>query len=564
MSNTMSDKNSVNFTRREFLGTVAAAAAFTIVPRSVLGGPGYTAPSDMVNLAGIGVGSQGGGDIQNIATPDVPIKRRPFGGGGMLMQPYAGIQPPRRERRASDNPVQMGDAEKQSFKHANIYALCDVDHDYSGHILAGYPKAKKYTDFREMIDKEKEIDAVLIGTPDHTHAVIAAYAMKAGKHVFVEKPMAKTIYETRFLRDLAKQTGVVTQMGNQGHNIEGTMQTVEWIQGGVIGDVKEVHLWTNRPMWRQGYFDRPAGVDIPSNLNYDVWLGPAPDKPYNPEMLHFAWRGLWDYGTGAMGDMGAHTFDAPIWALNLGMPTKIQATSTPYNKDYLPQSECVTYEFPARGNMPPVKVTWSDGGIKPARPAELEPNRQLREALYIGDKGLIMHGTHGAEPQLIPERPGFVAPEKTLKFPARGNMPPVKVTWSDGGIKPARPAELEPNRQLREALYIGDKGLIMHGTHGAEPQLIPERPGFVAPEKTLKRPSNIYVDFIEAIKEGRKAANDFEVSAKLTEIMLLTNIAVAAQRLDLTLEYDAENMRITNCPEANDYFHYEYRKGWSL
>ena len=329
--------------------------------------------------------------------------------------------------------------------------------------------------------------------PDHTHAVIAAYAMKAGKHVFVEKPMAKTIYETRFLRDLAKQTGVVTQMGNQGHNIEGTMQTVEWIQGGVIGDVKEVHLWTNRPMWRQGYFDRPAGVDIPSNLNYDVWLGPAPDKPYNPEMLHFAWRGLWDYGTGAMGDMGAHTFDAPIWALNLGMPTKIQATSTPYNKDYLPQSECVTYEFPARGNMPPVKVTWSDGGIKPARPAELEPNRQLREALYIGDKGLIMHGTHGAEPQLIPERPGFVAPEKTLK-----------------------------------------------------------------------RPSNIYVDFIEAIKEGRKAANDFEVSAKLTEIMLLTNIAVAAQRLDLTLEYDAENMRITNCPEANDYFHYEYRKGWSL
>ena len=337
MSNTMSDKNSVNFTRREFLGTVAAAA-FTIVPRSVLGGPGYTAPSDMVNLAGIGVGSQGGGDIQNIATPDVPIKRRPFGGGGMLMQPYAGIQPPRQERRASDNPVQMGDAEKQSFKHANIYALCDVDHDYSGHILAGYPKAKKYTDFREMIDKEKEIDAVLIGTPDHTHAVIAAYAMKAGKHVFVEKPMAKTIYETRFLRDLAKQTGVVTQMGNQGHNIEGTMQTVEWIQGGVIGDVREVHLWTNRPMWRQGYFDRPAGVDIPSNLNYDVWLGPAPDKPYNPEMLHFAWRGLWDYGTGAMGDMGAHTFDAPIWALNLGMPTKIQATSTPYNKDYLPQS----------------------------------------------------------------------------------------------------------------------------------------------------------------------------------------------------------------------------------
>ncbi|MDR0430019.1 MAG: Gfo/Idh/MocA family oxidoreductase [Tannerellaceae bacterium] len=500
MNNKKSEKQSVRFTRRAFLGTMASAAAFTIVPRSVLGGVGYTAPSDLINIAGIGIGSQGGGDIQNIATPDVPIQRRQGGSGGMLMQRYGGIQPQRQIRPQgggvanSDSPLQMGAADgKKSFKHANIYALCDVDHDYAGHIMAGYPKAKRYVDFREMIDKEKEIDAVLIGTPDHTHAVIAAYAMNAGKHVFVEKPMAKTIYETRFLRDLAKKKGLVTQMGNQGHNVEGTMQTVEWIQSGLIGNVTEVHLWTNRPMWKQGYFERPAGVVVPKNLNYDIWLGPAPEKPYHPDILHFAWRGLWDYGTGAMGDMGAHTFDAPIWALNLGMPTRIQATSTPFNDDYLPQGESVTYEFPARGNMPPVKVTWSDGGIKPARPAQLEANRQLREALYIGDKGMIMHGTHGAAPQLIPEKPGFVEPSKTLK-----------------------------------------------------------------------RPSNIYVDFVEAIKEGRKAANDFEISAKLNEIMLLTNIAVVSQRLNITLEYDAENMKITNCPEANDYFHYEYRNGWKL
>jgi len=493
MSNNPFKKSSTNVSRRQFLGTMASAAAFTIVPRSVLGGVGYTAPSDMVNIAGIGIGSQGGGDIQNIATPDVAIQRR-SGFSGMLMQRYGGIQPQRQGRRASDNPLQMGDADSQkSFKHANIYALCDVDHEYAGHIMAGYPKAKRYVDFREMIDKEKELDAVLIGTPDHTHAVIASYAMNAGKHVFVEKPMAKTIYETRFLRDLAKKTGLVTQMGNQGHNIEGTMQTVEWIQSGAIGNVREVRMWSNRPVWRQGYFERPSGVAVPSNLNYDMWLGPAPEKPYHPDILHFAWRGLWDYGTGAMGDMGAHTFDAPIWALNLGMPTKIQATTTPYNNDYLPQSETVTYEFPARGNMPPVTVTWSDGGIKPARPKELEADRQLREALYIGDKGMLMHGTHGATPELIPNDPGFVAPPKTLK-----------------------------------------------------------------------RPSNVYVDFIEAIKEGRKAANDFEVSAKLNEIMLLTNIAVAAQQLNITLEYDAENMKITNCPEANDYFHYEYRKGWTL
>ena len=487
-------KSETNFSRRDFLGTMAATAAFTIVPRSVLGGPGYTAPSDMVNLAGIGVGSQGGGDIQNIATPDVPIKRT-FDNmmNLMLIQPYAGIQPPKREMKMSDNPIQMGDANKKSFKYANIYALCDVDQNYAGHIFAGYPKAKKYTDFREMIDKEKEIDAVLIGTPDHTHAVIAAYAMKAGKHVFVEKPMCKTIYEARYLANLAKETGVVTQMGNQGHNVEGTLQTVEWIQSGVIGNVREVHLWSNRPIWRQGYFDRPAAESVPSNLNYDLWLGPAPEKPYSSQTTHFAWRGLWDYGTGAMGDMGAHTFDAPIWALNLGLPTRIQATSTPFNSEYLPQSESVTY--------------W---------------------------------------------------------FPKRGTMPPVTVTWMDGGLKPARPEELETGRELREALYIGDKGMLMHGTHGAMPELIPEDPDFVAPEKTLNRPSNIYVDFIEAIKEGRKAANDFSISSKLTEIMLLTNIAVVSQNLNMTLEYDAKNMKITNCPEANDYFHYEYRKGWSL
>jgi predicted dehydrogenase len=389
---------------------------------------------------------------------------------------------------------QMGEAGgEKSFKHANIYALCDVDHKYAGHIISGYPKAKLYHDFRKMIDKEKELDAVVIGTPDHTHAVIAACALRAGKHVFVEKPMAKTIHELRFLKKLAKETGLVTQMGNQGHNIEGTMQTVEWIQSGAIGDVSEVHLWSNRPVWAQGFLERPAAQPVPDNLRYDLWLGPAPEKGYNEACTHFAWRGLWDYGTGAMGDMGAHTFDAPIWALELGMPVKIQATTTPYTNDYLPQAETVTYEFAARGNKPPVKVTWMDGGIKPARPAKLESGRQLREALYVGTKGMLMHGTHGASPELIPEDPGFKEPEK----------------W-------------------------------------------------------LPRPSNVYVDFIEAIKEGRKAHNDFEIATRLTEIMLLTNVAVLSQQMNLTLEYDAANMKITNLPEADEFFHYEYRKGWEL
>jgi predicted dehydrogenase len=487
-----SNKRQKGLSRRDFIGkTTAAAAAFTIIPRHVLGGKGYTAPSDMVNVAGIGLGNQGGSDIMNIATPDVPVRRQGML-PGLKWNRNPGITPPRPPRQMAAN--QMGAAGgPETFKHANIYALCDVDHEYSGHIFAGYPKAKAYHDFREMIDKEKELDAVVIGTPDHNHAVIAAYAMRAGKHVFVEKPMAKTIHEVRFLKELARKTGVVTQMGNQGHNIEGTMQTVEWIQSGVIGDVTEVHMWSNRPVWAQGALTRPAGVTVPDNLKYDLWLGPAPEKPYSPETTHFAWRGLWDYGTGAMGDMGAHTFDAPIWALKLGLPVRIQATTTPFTLDYLPQSETVQYEFAAREGMPPVKVTWSDGGIKPFRPAELEADRQLGEALYIGTKGMIMHGTHGAMPELIPENQDFVAPEK----------------W-------------------------------------------------------LPRPKSVYVDFIEAIKEGRKAANDFEISTKLTEIMLLTNIAVISQQVNKTLEYDAENMKITNLPEADAYFHYEYRQGWSL
>ena len=481
--------------RRNFLKTMGAAAAFTIVPRHVLGN-GFMAPSDTVNLAAIGVGSQGGGDIQNIMTPEVPIDRtkQTRRRSNLSNGNYSGAIQRQMQRRASDNIVQMGDAGRREFHYANIYALCDVDWAYAGHIMAGYPSAKKYYDWREMLEKDRNnIDAVLIGTPDHNHAVIASHFMKAGKAVFVEKPMAKTIEECHYLAKLAKETGVVTQMGNQGHNVEGTYQTIEWIQSGLIGDVTEVHMWSNRPMWPQGYLTRGAEQPIPEDFNYDVWLGPAPMKPFNLDFTHFNWRGLWDYGTGAMGDMGAHTFDAPILALELGMPTKIQATTSPFNSEYIPLCEQVEYYFPARGKKPAVKVTWSDGGIKPFRPAELEPDRQLRECLYVGTKGMIMHGTHGASPELVP---------------------------------------LKKN--------------------------------FKAPKKTLARPDNIYVDFINAIKEGRKAKNDFEVSSKLTEIMLLTNIAVLSQQMNTTLEYDAEKMQITNLPEANQYFKAEYRKGWEL
>jgi len=489
--------------RRTFLGTTAtAAAAFTIIPRHVLGGPGFTAPSDLINVAGIGVGSQGGGDIQQVCSPDVPIERprRNYNGSPLTKEQIAAQEARMAEMRkrnpsATNDAVQMGAAGSKKINLANIYALCDVDHNYAGHILKGYPKAKVYSDWRELLDKEKSIDAVVIGTPDHTHATIAAAFMRAKKHVYLEKPMAKTIVECRKLAELAKETDVVTQMGNQGHATEGTRKTVEWIQGGVIGQVREVQLSTNRPMgfWPQGDLKRPAGMPVPANLNYDVWLGPAPQKDFNADALHFNWRGLWDYGTGAMGDMGAHIFDAAIWALNLGMPTKIQASSSPFSTDYMPLCELVTYEFPARGDMPAVKVTWCDGGLRPPRPEGLEAGRAMKDATYYGEKGIITHASHGAMPELIP----------------------------------------------------GNKE-------------------FKGPDASLPRTGNIFEDWIDAIKNGKKACNDFAVASKLTEIMLLTNIAVKHQRDNITLEYDAANMKITNIPAANSMFHYEYRTGWTL
>ncbi|MDO9341330.1 MAG: Gfo/Idh/MocA family oxidoreductase [Bacteroidales bacterium] len=497
-NNRISDKESKELSRRNFIGKVGAATAgFMIVPRNVLGGKGYKAPSDMINVAGIGIGARGAQDIQGIADPDVAIERPQRSSTG---QPYTPEQLAAQAARAAQRPgggpggqQRPPQAAREPRKLANIYALCDVDTAFAAHVFKGYPKAKVYTDWREMLEKEKSIDAVVIGTPDHNHAPIAAAFMRQKKHVYVEKPLCKTITECRKLAELAKQYDVVTQMGNQGHATEGTRQTVEWVQSGLIGFVREVHLSTNRPSWPQGNIPRPSAVPVPKTLNYDIWLGPAPNKPYNPELLHFNWRGLWDYGTGAMGDMGAHIFDAPIWALNLGMPTRIQATSSPYSTDYLPQAEWVTYEFPSRGYLPPVKVTWCDGGLRPPRPAELEPGRAVRDATYYGDKGIMMHASHGAVPELVPA-------DKDFK-----------------GVDP-----------------------------------------------WLPRTGDIYEDWIGAILAGKKSCNDFSISTKVTEIMLLTNIALLTKGSNVTLEYDAANMKITNLPEANQYFHYEYRKGWTL
>jgi predicted dehydrogenase len=369
-------------TRREFLGSTATAAAgLMIVPRHVLGGPGVKAPSDTLNIGCVGVGGQGSWDTRSVSSE-------------------------------------------------NVVALCDVDTMQIADFLKSdgndpqhvemYNKAKKYQDFRIMLDKEKNIDAITVTTPDHTHAVIAMTAIKMGKHLFVQKPLTHTIKEARELAKAAKKAKVVTQMGNQGHSGEGARLINEWIWDGAIGNVHEVHVWTNRPIWPQG-IDAPEEIpSVPSTLDWNLWLGPAPFRPYHPDYMPFRWRGWWDYGTGALGDMGAHLIDQPFWALKLGYPNTVQASSTRFTKDSYPVAEIVTYEFPARGKMPPVQLTWYDGGLMPPRPEMMEPGRKMGDdgggVLFIGSKGILMNSTYGRHPRLVPETKmqEYKRPEKTI------------------------------------------------------------------------------------------------------------------------------------------------------
>ncbi len=504
------------------MGSLGSIAALTIIPRNVMPGMGITQPSDLLNIAAIGIGMRGSENIRGIAEPDVPgiqatrTQSLPYPYTRDQLNDYLAGRTIRNAdgTRPSSNSL-SGPTDMSNFqeflakakeeagvvtakgKSANIYALCDVNLDSTAHNFKSYPNAKVYQDWREMLEKEKSIDAVIISTPDHNHATIASHFIREKKHVYCEKPLTKTIFEARKLAELAKEYDVVTQMGNQGHAREGTRQTVEWIQSGVIGDVREVYLSTDRPGWPQGDLPRPEALKIPKDLDYDTWLGPAPDKPYNPVVLQY-WRGFWDYGTGAMGDMGAHIFDAPLWALNLGYPKRIQATSSPFSKEFLPQSTWVTYEFAERFT------------------------------------------------------------------PGIGYMPPVTVTWCDGGLRPPRPVQLEDGRKIKDVVYIGDKGVIMHGTHGANPELVPAGRDLKEVKPWLSRTSNIYEDWIGAILNNKKSCSDFSWAAKVTEIMLLTNIALLTKGSDITLEYDSDNMKITNLPEANEYFHYKYRDGWIL
>ncbi len=442
-------ERSTRVTRRRFLGTTAATlATVTIVPRHVLGGPGHTPPSEKLNIAGIGVGGKGAGDIGAVSSE-------------------------------------------------NIVALCDVDEKQAGKTFEKYPQAKRYKDFRRMLEKEqKNIDAVVVATPDHVHAVASIMAIKMGKHVYTEKPLTHTIYEARMLTKAAREHKVATQMGNQGRSGEGIRLICEWIWDGAIGQVQEVHAWTNRPIWPQG-MDRPEETEpVPATLDWDLWLGPAPRRPYNSAYLPFKWRGWWDFGTGALGDMACHIIDVPVLALKLGYPKSVEAVSTKVNSETAPTASIIYYEFGAREGMPPVKMTWYDGELMPARPQELEKGRRM------GSR--------------------------------------------NGGV-----------------LFVGDKGKLMCGCYGKNPRLIPETAmqAYQRPPRTIERVEGHHKDWVNACKGGKPACSNFDYSGPLTEVILLGNLALRAGK---RLEWDGENMRVTNVPEANEYLHRQYRQGWSL
>jgi len=385
--------------RRDFMGAAAAVAAFTVVPQSVLGGAGNTPPSGKINLAFIGTGGQG---IVNL-------------------------------KRLLD------------FPEIRVIAVCDVNEvsDYSEFYFGGtagreparqiaeqsyakqqpsgtYKGVDTYTDFRQMLQERKDIDAVLVATPDHVHAVASMAAMKMGKHVYCEKPLTNTVYEARKLGEAARQYKVATQMGNQGQASEGTRLMCEWIWDGAIGPVREVLAWTDRPggRWPQGV-ERPTETPpVPKTLNWDMWLGLAPYRPYHPIYMPFRWRGWCDFGTGSLGDMGCHVLDPVFRALKLGHPTTVSAECTAFNRDSYPSASTVYYEFPARGDMPPVKLTWYDGGRLPQRPEELEAGRRMPESgtIFVGDKGKIISDEYSGAPRIIPETKmkAYKVPPKTL------------------------------------------------------------------------------------------------------------------------------------------------------
>lgn len=446
--------------RRRFLATtVAAAATVQIVPRHVLGGPNHTAPSEKLNIAGIGFGGVGSYNLAMCA------------------------------------------------KTEHIAALCDLDHRYAKKVFDQYPDAKRFKDYRELLGSDVDFDAVVIATPDHTHAVISAAAMHAGKHVYCQKPLTHDVYESRQLAKIAKETGVSTQLGIQGHSNEGLRLISEWIWDGAIGDVTEVEAWCSisyvphgHAAWSSPLGDRPkSGEPVPDGFDWESWIGPAPMRPYHSCYHPMVWRCWWDFGSGMMGDRGVHTIDAIVSSLKLPAPESIECTHVKGgNAEVHPEAARIEYRFPAREGFPPLKLTWREGE-DPPRPKELENGRE---------------------------------------YPLEGGV-----------------------------IYKGSQGMLMNDVYGGSPRLIPETTmqAYKRPEKSLTRVEGGHEqDWIRACKAGKVdgAGAHFGYGGHLTETVLLGNVAKRFPHRKLL--WDAENLQITNHAEANAWIRRPYRKGWSL
>ena len=393
-----------------------------------------------------------------------------------------------------------GRASLDACKNENIVAVCDIDDNPLDKACKDFPKAKRYNDYRKMIEEcQKEIDAVTVGTPDHHHAPAAVRAMRLGKHAYVEKPMTHNIYEARVLTQIAAEKKLATQMGNQGHSTSSRRLLVEALQQGIIGNVTELRGWTSRPIGAQA-IDRPKETPpVPANIHWDEFIGPAPERPYHKCYHPFSWRGWWDFGTGALGDMACHIMDAAFWGLKLGYPTQVETEGEPLHPETGPKWMIVRLQFPKRGDLPPVKYTWYDGGKLPPEEAA--------KGVKVGNNGNIITGDKGTI---------VVLDEQT------GNWKAV----IDGKVIDKKELKIQPTLPR----VPGDMG----GHHG---------------------------EWLAACKGGPKSLGDFSYSGPFTETVL---IGIAAFRTGKKFEWDGPNMKATNCPEADKYIKRDYRKGWEV
>jgi len=425
-------KTSKPISRRGFLGA-AGAAGLTILPRAVLGGQGQTPPSGRVNVAFIGVGSQGlrvmldflkHPDVHAVAVCDPVREANDYPQWGRSefcnsVRELVGVNSGW-EWLSPNEPVRLTRALTATSGVAGREPARKIVEGYYGAKTRSgtYRGCTAYTDFRELLEKEKDLDAVVVCTTDHLHAAVAIAAMRKGKHVFCQKPMAHDIYEARRMAEVAREKGVATQVAVGNAASEDTRRLCEWVWSGAIGPVRRVYNWSSRPFWAQAV-ERPQEAQrIPEGVDWNLWLGPAPERPFHRAYLPFVWRGWHDFGCGALGDMGCYSFDTLFRVLKLGAPTSVEASSTQRYDETYPAASVIHYEFPARGDMPPVRLSWFDGGLKPARPQELEDNRSLpaEGMLFAGEKGAILCGFNGRGPRLIPESrmSAFQEPPKTL------------------------------------------------------------------------------------------------------------------------------------------------------